>query len=226
MIENPESVRSYVSDLVEISGMTSSAVAGKAGVFRGNLQKWLRGQGQSLGPPGISKVLSVLNVESGHLSSVVVHFLEVKDPAPLLRVLQREGGGVFRMVAVAPEKSSPRDFLTWGVTVPLFLFSDKVRIVIWQSSGFSSPLIAPLIDSGGVDWLDVPPDPYFSNPTIRTSRETFEKIRKRDLSVADYDAILFPGKKDPTWADLVSACEALGLSPGEAIHLISKKGKK
>ena len=225
MIENQESVRAYVADLIEVSGMTSSSVAGKAGVFRGNLQKWLRGQGQSLGPPGVSKVLSVLGVESGHLSSAVVHFFDVKDPAPLLRVLSREHGP-FRMVAVAPEKSSPRDFLTWGVTVPLFLFSDKVRIVIWQSSGFSSPLIAPLIDSGGVDWLDVPPDPYFSNPTIRTSRETFEKIRKRDLSVADYDAILFPGKKDPTWAEVVSTCEERGLTPGDVLRLIQKKEKK
>ena len=74
MIENQESVRAYVADLIDISGMSQSAVAGKAGVFRGNLQKWLRGQGQSLGPPGVSKVLSVLGVESGHLSSAVVHF--------------------------------------------------------------------------------------------------------------------------------------------------------
>ena len=223
MIENPESARIYVADLIEVSGMTSSAVAGRAGVFRGNLQKWLRGQGQSLGPPGISKVLSVLNVESGHLSSAVVHFFYVKDPAPLLRVLQREGG-VFRMVHVSAETFSPRDFLTLGITVPLLIFSEKVRIVVWQPAAFSVPASDPLLKTGIV-WEDLPPDPYFSNPTIRTSRETFEKIRKRDLSVAEYDAILSP-KKDPTWADLVSACEALGLSPGEAIHLISKKGKK
>ena len=224
MIENPDSMRTFVADLVEISGITSSAVAGKAGVFRGNLQKWLRGQGQSLGPPGVSKVLSVLGVESGHLSRAIVHFFDVKEPSPLLRVLAREQG-TFRMVAAAPEKSSPRDFLTWGVTVPLFVFSKEVRIVIWQSSGFSSPLISPLIDSG-VSWLDVPPDPYFSNPTIRTPRENFEKIRKRDLSVSDYDAILFPGKKDPTWAEVVSTCEERGLTPGDVLRIIQKKEKK
>ena len=223
MIENPDSVRAYVSDLIEVSGMTSSAVAGRAGVFRGNLQKWLRGQGQSLGPPGISKVLSVIGVESGHLSPVIVHFFDVKEPSPLLRVLVREQGP-FRMVAVAPEKSSPRDFLTWGVTVPLFVFSEEVRIVIWQSSGFSSPLISPLIDSG-VAWLDVPPDPYFSNPTIRASRETFERIRARDIVISDYDAILTP-RKDPTWAEVVSTCEERGLTPGDVLRLIQKKEKK
>ena len=108
MIENPESVRSYVSDLVEISGMTSSAVAGKAGVFRGNLQKWLRGQGQSLGPPGISKVLSVLNVESGHLSSVVVHFLKSKIPLRFSASFSGKGEA-FSGWSPSPPRSPPRE---------------------------------------------------------------------------------------------------------------------
>ena len=223
MIENPESARIYVADLIEVSGMTSSAVAGRAGVFRGNLQKWLRGQGQSLGPPGILKVLSVLNVESGHLSSAVVHFFYVKDPAPLLRVLQREGG-VFRMVHVSAETFSPRDFLTLGITVPLLIFSEKVRIVVWQPAAFSVPASDPLLKTGVV-WEDLPPDPFFRFPVVRIPRETFEKIRKRDLSVAEYDAILTP-KKDPTWAEVVSACEERGLTPGDVLRLVSRKRKK
>ena len=224
MIEDLNSMRDYVADLISISGMSTSAVAGKAGVFRGNLQKWLRAEGQSLGPPGVSKVLNVLGVESGHLSPSVVHFFNVKEASPLLRVLHRERG-VFHMVAVAPEKSSPRDFLTWGVMVPLFIFSENVRIGVWQPSSFSSSLVEPLIESGVV-WLDIPLDPSFTHPAIRCSREIFEKIRNRDISVSDYDSILSPEKKESTWADLISECQALGLSPGEAIHLISKKGKK
>ncbi len=223
MIENPDSLRAYVADLIDISGISQSAVAGKAGVFRGNLQKWLRGQGQSLGPPGISKVLSVLGVESGHLSPAIVHFFDVKEPSPLLRVLAREQSAL-RMVAVAPEKSSPRDFLTWGVMVPLFIFSKKVRIAVWQPSSFSSSLVEPLLEIG-VAWLDIPPDPHFTNPALRTNRETFEKIRNRDLATSDYDAILTP-KKDPTWAEVVSACEERGLTPGDVLRLVSRKGKK
>ena len=127
------------------------------------------------------------------------------------------------MVAVAPEKSSPRDFLTWGVTVPLFVFSREVRIVIWQSAAFSVPASGSLLKTGVV-WEDLPPDPFFLFPVVRVPREVFEKIRKRDLSVSDYDSILSPEQKKPTWADLISECEALGLSPGEALMKI--KGPK
>lgn len=221
---NLEEIRQYLSDLIEISGMSTSSVAGKAGVFRGNLQRWLKGMGQSLGPPGISKVLSALNIEAEHLSPAVVHHFEARDAAPLLRVLSRESEGAFRMVYVAPEHATPKDFLTMGIMHPLFLFNPRVRIVVWQPSALSKPLPAPLSERG-IAWMDVPADPYYSHPTIRVARETFSKIKDRELTPSEFDSVVSPGK-GPSWGDLVVEAEKLGLTPREVLDLLKKrKGK-
>ncbi len=221
--ENPDSLRPYISDLIEISGMSRSAVAGKAGVFRGNLQRWLKGEGQSLGPPGIAKILAVLGVEGGRLSGSVVHFFDVKDPDLLVRVLGREETD-FQMVFVAPEKSAPKDFLTLGITVPLFLFGPNLRIVVWQPSAFSSSVIPSLL-SAGVEWLPVPPDPFFSHPTLRVSREAFDLARSKELSLSDFDMIVSPEGKDPSWGDVAERAEHLGLSPRDVLRLLEEKRK-
>lgn len=222
-----EEIRQYLIDLIEVSGRSASAIAESAGLSKSGVLRFLKGSPQSLGEPGVAKMLSALHVAGVRLSRSVVHFFAVKDPDPLIRIMKKEGMK-WEMVYVSPEKNSPKDFLTLGIMDPLLLFNPSLRIVIRQPSALATPVKSPLLEAGLAEWLPVPPDPDFDNPRLRISREKYDKIIDGMTSCEEFDEIVSQksGKEEEGWEEVFRKIREFGMAPSEVLEILKKKSKK
>ena len=172
-------------------------------------------------------MLNALKIEGGLLSRSVVHYFSVKDPGPLIRILQKEGER-FAMVYVSPEKNSPKDFMTLGVVAPLLLFSPSLRIVIRQPSALATPVRDPLLEAGLAEWLPIPLDRGFQHPHLFIPRGSYDKIVDRRIPIEEFDEIVSQksGKEEEGWDEVFRKIRESGMDPNEVLEILKKRGKK
>lgn len=228
-MENLDELRSYVSDLIKVRGKTPSGIAVLAGVARGNLLRWVKGKPEGLGRPGVTKVLSVLGVVGGRLDPGRLHYFHVGgDRDPLIRVLKKEGEGEsFSMVFLAPDVSSPKDFLTLGTVSPLLLSSREGLMIVIFPENFTGPAIQDVLVQNGCRWIEEQrKDPYYKHPTLRISRKDFDALKKEELDREQMTRFLSPSGPDVSWNDVLAKFQESGLTPREVLDLLKKrKGK-
>ncbi len=235
-----------IRDLIILSGKAPSRIAEEAGLSRSGVLQWLK-KGVGIGSRAQDKLLSVLGVSGGTLSSNRVHFLSVKsgDLLPLARILNWSEGHSYEMCYLS-SNIRPKDFIDFQ-TAPLLIRSSRppLKIVFRHTPPTLLPTtkiqqVDPvLVKTGIAKWRDIPKKTLDSWPFIKVDRAVYDKVTGREISIEEFDQIWNSVKTRDgdtkreaeeiqlsSWEDFIYWAEEMGISPEEAQKCILESHRK
>ena len=227
--------RDLVLDLIMLSGKSPSRIAEEAGLSRSGVLQWLK-KGVGIGSRAQNKLLSVLGVSGGTLTSSRVHFWTLKsgELSPLVRILSWASSGPFEMTYLVPDNLNfkKEEFEDWGMEpnpLAIYDFKKKVRILLRRKLDPFDPAIEStdsLVDSGRTEWRDPHP--------VRLDLKIFKNWWESNISVDEYDRILRPGEGETpkgkcvrespiTWETFGREMDRRGIRPEDVLGMIDRE---
>lgn len=199
----PISKREIIRDLLDLQGRSASSVALLATLHRSNVTRWLKHGGSDVGEDAQDRMLAILGVLGGTLRKDRVHVWKWKlkelDLGPLVRTLLW-AGGTYEMITVAP---MGRNITEWTLPLPIAIYDRNIPVRIFLQTtvsplirGIDISLLGPgILPPGKACWRSrsryQAVHPSGRLETLLIEAKIFDKWEKGDVSVDDYDRILW-----------------------------------
>ena len=208
-----------VSDLMILNGKTPSGIAKEVGVHRSNVLRWLKGE-KSIGEGTQRKILSILGIFGGTLSSEVVHRWTIKsgDLLPLDRILKWARGGPYEMAYLSSDARKFKNYMVDPYCRPLLIYSPSllIRIVFLKMLPPHLPETqnqkedSVLVQSGLAKWRDIHQECDY--PFIRIDPYTYERFLKKEdvyIDIEEFDLVWNSAEESgtPPWGSLSTSGE-------------------